>query len=56
MICNLINYLLLLFIILYKRIAIKDTKNIFLIGLMGLERQQLENISKTLNKDFYDSD
>ena len=35
----------------------KDTKNIFLIGLMGSGKTTIGKIlSKTLNKDFYDSD
>jgi len=36
---------------------LKDTKNIFLIGLMGSGKTTIGRIlSKTLNKDFYDSD
>ena len=35
----------------------KDTKNIFLIGLMGSGKTTIGRmLSKTLNKDFYDSD
>ena len=35
----------------------KDTENIFLIGLMGSGKTTIGKIlSKTLNKDFYDSD
>jgi shikimate kinase len=36
---------------------VKDTKNIFLIGLMGSGKTTIGRIlSKSLNKDFYDSD
>jgi shikimate kinase len=60
MICNLIKLLFYYIIYLYRYIRellLKDTKNIFLIGLMGSGKTTIGKIlSKTLNKDFYDSD
>jgi len=60
MISNLIKLLFYYIIYLYRYIRellLKDTKNIFLIGLMGSGKTTIGKIlSKTLNKDFYDSD
>ena len=45
------------FISFYRELILKDTKNIFLIGLMGSGKTTIGRIlSKSLNKDFYDSD
>ena len=45
------------FVSFYRELILKDTKNIFLIGLMGSGKTTIGRIlSKTLNKDFYDSD
>ena len=57
MICNLINTFIYEFISFYRELILKDTKNIFLIGLMGSGKTTIGRIlSKSLNKDFYDSD
>ena len=54
------NKIFILFFILYcyiRELLLKDTKNIFLIGLMGSGKTTIGRmLSKTLNKDFYDSD